>query len=78
MGLMRACYFYFKLLFPSLQLILLDFGATRAYDKPFMDKYIQVIKAAADGDRKTVLLLSREMGFLTGYESKVGVFDVSL
>lgn len=49
----------------------MDFGATRDYDKAFMDKYIQVIKAAADGDRQKVLLLSREMGFLTGYESKV-------
>lgn len=36
-----------------------------------MDKYISVIKAAADGDRKKVLLMSRDMGFLTGYESKV-------
>lgn len=53
------------------QLILLDFGATRAYSKEFMDNYIQVIKAGADGDRETVLRLSRTMGFLTGYESKV-------
>ena len=36
-----------------------------------MDKYIEVIKSAADGNRNGVLLLSREMGFLTGYESKV-------
>lgn len=36
-----------------------------------MDKYIEVIKGAADGDREKVLILSREMGFLTGYESKV-------
>lgn len=53
------------------QLILLDFGATRDYKKEFMDKYIEVIKGAADGDRKKVLELSREMGFLTGYESKL-------
>ncbi|KAK3914835.1 Atypical kinase COQ8B, mitochondrial [Frankliniella fusca] len=53
------------------QLILLDFGATRDYTKEFMDKYIEVIKGAADGDRKKVLELSREMGFLTGYESKL-------
>uniref|UniRef100_A0A0V0G8Q0 Putative aarf domain-containing protein kinase 4 n=1 Tax=Triatoma dimidiata TaxID=72491 RepID=A0A0V0G8Q0_TRIDM len=52
------------------KLILLDFGATRSYDKAFMDKYISVIKAAADGDRKQVLIMSREMGFLTGFESK--------
>ncbi|XP_034232746.1 atypical kinase COQ8B, mitochondrial [Thrips palmi] len=53
------------------QLILLDFGATREYEKEFMDKYIEVIKGAADGDREKVLTLSREMGFLTGYESKI-------
>lgn len=53
------------------QLILLDFGATRSYSKAFMDQYIKVIKAGADGDRVTVLRISREMGFLTGYESKV-------
>uniref|UniRef100_A0A8D9BE44 AarF domain-containing protein kinase 4 n=1 Tax=Cacopsylla melanoneura TaxID=428564 RepID=A0A8D9BE44_9HEMI len=53
------------------QLILLDFGATRSYSKAFMDQYIKVIKAGADGDRGTVLRISREMGFLTGYESKV-------
>uniref|UniRef100_A0A1B6ESG4 ABC1 atypical kinase-like domain-containing protein n=1 Tax=Cuerna arida TaxID=1464854 RepID=A0A1B6ESG4_9HEMI len=53
------------------QLILLDFGASRAYDKFFMDQYIQVIKAAADGNKDRVLEISREMGFLTGYESKI-------
>ncbi|XP_026681954.1 atypical kinase COQ8B, mitochondrial [Diaphorina citri] len=53
------------------QLILLDFGATRAYSKEFMDQYIQVIKAGADGDKDKVLTISRKMGFLTGYESKI-------
>lgn len=53
------------------QLILLDFGASRAYSKNFIDQYIHVIKAAADSDRAKVLELSRNMGFLTGYESKI-------
>lgn len=53
------------------QLILLDFGACRSYDKAFMDKYIEVIHAASLGNREKVLNLSREMGFLTGYETKV-------
>lgn len=53
------------------QLILLDFGACRSYEKSFMDKYIEVINGASEGDRQKVLNLSREMGFLTGYESKV-------
>ncbi|XP_011496900.1 PREDICTED: aarF domain-containing protein kinase 4 [Ceratosolen solmsi marchali] len=53
------------------QLILLDFGACRNYEKKFMDKYIEVINSASEGDRQKVLILSKEMGFLTGYESRV-------
>ncbi|XP_043598811.1 atypical kinase COQ8B, mitochondrial isoform X2 [Bombus pyrosoma] len=53
------------------QLILLDFGACRGYEKSFMDKYIEIIYAASEGDRNKILNLSREMGFLTGYESKL-------
>jgi aarF domain-containing kinase len=36
-----------------------------------MDQYLNVVKAALDGDRNKVLLHSEQMGFLTGYESKV-------
>jgi aarF domain-containing kinase len=54
-----------------LQLILLDFGASRAYSKNFTDIYIEMIKGAADGDRDRVLQVSRDIGMLTGYESKV-------
>ncbi|KAK0092666.1 hypothetical protein PV326_000888 [Microctonus aethiopoides] len=53
------------------QLILLDFGACRSYEKTFMDQYIEVINGASNGDRDKVLRLSREMKFLTGYESKL-------
>ncbi|XP_051003967.1 atypical kinase COQ8A, mitochondrial [Acomys russatus] len=49
---------------------LLDFGATREYDRSFTDLYIQVIRAAADQDREGVLKKSIEMKFLTGYEVK--------
>ncbi|XP_072222164.1 atypical kinase COQ8A, mitochondrial [Leuresthes tenuis] len=49
---------------------LLDFGATRGFDKSFTDTYIEIIKAAADQDRGGVLQRSRDMKFLTGYESK--------
>ncbi|XP_014607072.1 PREDICTED: aarF domain-containing protein kinase 4 isoform X1 [Polistes canadensis] len=55
----------------SKQLVLLDFGACRSYEKAFMDKYIEVINAAGLGDRDKVLNLSRDMGFLTGYETKI-------
>ncbi|XP_060809680.1 atypical kinase COQ8A, mitochondrial isoform X2 [Amyelois transitella] len=53
------------------QVILLDFGATREYSKEFMDQYIEIIKAASDGDRQAILQMSRQMKFLTGYESKI-------
>uniref|UniRef100_A0A0B7AD36 ABC1 atypical kinase-like domain-containing protein n=1 Tax=Arion vulgaris TaxID=1028688 RepID=A0A0B7AD36_9EUPU len=53
------------------KLILLDFGASREFGKTFVEKYIRVIKAAAEQDRQQVLMLSRSMGFLTGYETKV-------
>ncbi|XP_048259041.1 atypical kinase COQ8B, mitochondrial-like [Haliotis rufescens] len=53
------------------KLVLLDFGASREFDKSFVDKYIKVIKAASVGDRDTILSGSIDMGFLTGYETKV-------
>lgn len=65
------CLVYLKLYFFVFQLALLDFGASRSYTKAFMDQYIEVIKGAADRDREKVLNISRDMGFLTGYESKV-------
>lgn len=52
------------------QLILLDFGATRSFDQKFLSDYLRIIKAAADNNRVLVLNYSKEMGFLTGYESK--------
>ncbi|CAO2638633.1 Atypical kinase COQ8A, mitochondrial [Lemmus lemmus] len=54
----------------SPRVALLDFGATREYDRSFTDLYIQVIRAAADQDREAVLKKSIEMKFLTGYEVK--------
>ncbi|XP_071961910.1 atypical kinase COQ8B, mitochondrial-like [Antedon mediterranea] len=50
---------------------LLDFGATRVFDKSFVDKYIRIIHGARVNDRESVLEYSQKLGFLTGYESKV-------
>ena len=50
---------------------MLDFGASRGFGKTFVDKYMRIIKASADGDRQTILEGSRDIGFLTGYETKV-------
>lgn len=54
---------------------MLDFGASREYSKEFLDVYVKIIKAAGQGDRDTVLKASREIGFLTGYESKVSIVN---
>nr|XP_033812745.1 atypical kinase COQ8A, mitochondrial-like [Geotrypetes seraphini] len=50
---------------------LLDFGATRSFDKEFTDEYIEVIKAAADSDHDAVLERSIKLHFLTGYETQL-------
>uniref|UniRef100_A0A915EJU5 ABC1 atypical kinase-like domain-containing protein n=1 Tax=Ditylenchus dipsaci TaxID=166011 RepID=A0A915EJU5_9BILA len=52
-------------------LILLDFGASRSYKKIFVDRYMRIIKATYDEDEEKILKYSREIGFLTGYESKL-------
>ncbi|XP_067469883.1 atypical kinase COQ8A, mitochondrial [Thunnus thynnus] len=49
---------------------LLDFGATRGFDKSFTDTYIEIINSAANQNREGVLQRSRDMKFLTGFESK--------
>uniref|UniRef100_A0A665XD60 Atypical kinase COQ8A, mitochondrial n=1 Tax=Echeneis naucrates TaxID=173247 RepID=A0A665XD60_ECHNA len=49
---------------------LLDFGATRGFEKSFTDTYIEIINAAAHQDRQGILQRSIEMKFLTGYETK--------
>jgi aarF domain-containing kinase len=54
-----------------LQIGLLDFGATREYKPSFVNTYFRIIDAAAHKDRDSVLKYSRDIGFLTGYESKV-------
>lgn len=50
---------------------LLDFGATREYSDEFMDKYLDLIEYAADQDYDGVVRISKELGFLTGFESKL-------
>lgn len=36
-----------------------------------MNIYVKIMKSAADGDREGVLEHSKQLGFFTGYESKV-------
>ena len=53
------------------QIVLLDFGASREYSDEFVDTYMHIIRGAARNDRETVRKYSVEIGFLTGYETKV-------
>ncbi|KAH8244908.1 hypothetical protein KR032_002233 [Drosophila birchii] len=55
---------------PSRRLMLIDFGSTRFYRHEFIRNYRKVIMSAADDNRQGVLEMSRQMGFLTGYETK--------
>ncbi|KAJ1996656.1 hypothetical protein GGI04_005692 [Coemansia thaxteri] len=53
------------------RIALLDFGASRAYDKLFLDRYLLTLKAGMEGDREAVRHWSMELGFLTGYEADI-------
>lgn len=52
------------------KIYLLDFGACREYKESFTDDYIEVVHAASIGDRATVLQKSKDLKFLTGFETK--------
>ena len=53
------------------KLELLDFGASRDYPHRFIDLYIKVLEAASRKDREACQNLSVQLGYLTGYDSKV-------
>ena len=48
---------------------LLDFGATREWNKTFVNNYFKIIQGAANGDRDQVKDYSSKIGFLTGFEN---------
>ncbi|XP_020588995.1 protein ABC transporter 1, mitochondrial [Phalaenopsis equestris] len=50
---------------------LIDFGAAREYSRSFVDDYLRMVMACANGDRAAVIEMSRRLGFLTGEESEV-------
>ncbi|XP_065859921.1 protein ABC transporter 1, mitochondrial [Euphorbia lathyris] len=50
---------------------LIDFGAARDFPKRFVDDYIRMVVACANGEKDTVIEMSRRLGFLTGLESEV-------
>ena len=51
------------------QINLIDFGAAREYSKNFVDGYMTLVWAAANKDKKTLIEVSKTLGFLTGDES---------
>ena len=48
----------------------IDFGASREYDKAFVDEYMRMVHACAERDREGVLDASLKLAFLTGDESR--------
>jgi aarF domain-containing kinase len=48
---------------------LIDFGAARSYPKDFVDGYMKLVWAAANGNREDLLSISKKVGFLTGDET---------
>ena len=48
----------------------IDFGASREYDKAFVDEYMRMVYACAERDREGMLAASYQLGFLTGDESR--------
>ncbi|KAB2605421.1 aarF domain-containing protein kinase 4-like [Pyrus ussuriensis x Pyrus communis] len=42
------------------------FGAAKDYPKSFVDDYIRMVLACANGDNDTVLEMSRRLGFISG------------
>ncbi|XP_061537456.1 atypical kinase COQ8B, mitochondrial [Phycodurus eques] len=52
------------------KVVLLDFGACRSYPESFTNDYIEVVHAASVGDQATVLSKSKDLKFLTGFETK--------
>ncbi|KAJ8595699.1 hypothetical protein M405DRAFT_871717 [Rhizopogon salebrosus TDB-379] len=55
----------------SQQLSLVDFGATREYNKEFMDNWLRSLQAAASEDRIACAELSRGLWYLTGEENEI-------
>jgi aarF domain-containing kinase len=53
------------------QIELVDFGATRAYTKKFMDSWLRLLQAAASDDKQKCIEESLNLGYLTGEEDEV-------
>jgi len=52
------------------QLVLIDLGAGRMFDKEFIDNYVQLVYAATNRDKKGILKFAKKINVLTGEENK--------
>lgn len=50
---------------------LIDFGASRAYSKEFMDGWYRLLSAALTNDRIAMKIESEKLGYLTGEEEEI-------
>lgn len=57
---------------PDLEIVALDFGATKTYDKDFRRAYFEIIKAAHKRDRPLMLERSISFGLLDARETEEG------
>ncbi|KAI3383334.1 hypothetical protein SNEBB_007312 [Seison nebaliae] len=57
-------------LFDGRRINLLDFGATRNYERKFINSYMESIDAARRKDRREIIRLSKDLGFLSDYDTK--------
>jgi aarF domain-containing kinase len=55
------------------RIALIDFGAARHFSTPFVDGYLQMVKACATQNREEIIHHSIAMGFLTGASSRVHI-----
>ncbi|KAI9353187.1 ABC1 family-domain-containing protein [Pilaira anomala] len=53
------------------QVELLDFGACREFPETFLQMYGRILMSAANNDREGVWKYSKDLGFVTGYETEV-------
>ncbi|KAH8549945.1 ABC1 family-domain-containing protein [Umbelopsis sp. PMI_123] len=53
------------------QIELLDFGACREFPSEFLSKYGKILLSASRGEREGVWQYSKDLGFVTGYETAV-------
>jgi len=56
---------------PTRQLTLIDFGAAKDFPKQFVDDYLRMVVACAEGDRQGLVDASVALGFLSGDEPEV-------